>query len=123
RAHDHPDSNPGAPAPHRHQRRARTRRDGPVSPRGPKGELISDPYRIQDPLGSGGESGGFRPTATNPPRAGALQIPPHPPPRPHPARGVSGPSPPGGPPPPPSLPPPHSPSSPPRGSIRPATTS
>ncbi len=35
-----------------------------MSPRGPKGELISDRYRIEDRLGSGGMSSVFRATDT-----------------------------------------------------------
>ena len=39
-----------------------------MSPRSPKGELISDRYRIEDRLGSGGMSTVFRATDTpNPP--------------------------------------------------------
>jgi len=45
-----------------------------VSPRGPKGELISDRYRIEDRLGSGGMSSVFRATDTILERTVAVKI-------------------------------------------------
>src|SRR5436190_22521894 len=45
-----------------------------MSPRGPKGELISDRYRIEDRLGSGGMSSVFRATDTILERTVAVKI-------------------------------------------------
>jgi serine/threonine-protein kinase len=45
-----------------------------VSPRSPKGELISDRYRIEDRLGSGGMSSVFRATDTILERTVAVKI-------------------------------------------------
>jgi serine/threonine-protein kinase len=45
-----------------------------VSPRGPKGELISDRYRIEDRLGAGGMSSVFRATDTILERTVAVKI-------------------------------------------------
>ena len=45
-----------------------------MSPRSPKGELISDRYRIEDRLGSGGMSSVFRATDTILERTVAVKI-------------------------------------------------
>src|SRR6185312_6788794 len=68
--HDnHPDHADGH---HRRLRRDRTGR--PMSPRTPRGELISDRYRIEDRLGSGGMSSVFRATDTILERTVAVKI-------------------------------------------------
>ncbi len=58
----------------RRRRPGRERAGGPVSPRTPKGELISDRYRIEDRLGSGGMSSVFRATDTILERTVAVKI-------------------------------------------------
>ena len=60
---DHPDADDTPPPTTGGSRRDRTR--GSMSARSPKGELISDRYRIEDRLGSGGMSSVFRATDTS----------------------------------------------------------
>src|SRR5215203_82965 len=68
-AHADPDS-----AQHDHRRLGRDRAGRTMSPRSPKGELISDRYRIEDRLGSGGMSTVFRATDTILERTVAVKI-------------------------------------------------